>query len=136
MTTEQKEATDLVKCFTKKNFSNENGWTGYYDTELKELQQAIEIVLNLIQEQEKEVEVARNITKEMNNDVKKLITECKKKKRIIDLMAKKLNQAYFDEDKFCIWFEKMMGVQQKMDYGYVVDLIKQYFERKVEDEKN
>ena len=49
-------------------------------------------------------------------------------------MAKKLNQAYFDEDKFCIWFEKMMGVQQKMDYGYVVDLIKQYFERKVEND--
>ena len=71
----------------------------------------------------------------MNNDVKKLIIECKKKNKIINLMAKKLNQAYFDEDKFCIWFEKMMGVQQKMDYGYVVDLIKQYFETKVKKGK-
>lgn len=54
-----------------------------------------------------------------------------KKDKIIDEMAKKLNQAYFDEDKFSLWFEKIMGVQQKMDYGYVVDLIKQYFEMKV-----
>ena len=57
----------------------------------------------------------------------------KKKDKIIEEMAEKLNQAYFDEDKFCIWFEKMMGVQQKMDYGYVVDLIKQYFENKVKE---
>ena len=60
-------------------------------------------------------------------------SEINKKDKIIDLMAKKLNQAYFDEDKFELWFERMMGVQEKMDYGYVVDLIKQYFERKVED---
>ena len=114
MTTEQKEATDLVKCFTKKNFSNENGWTGYYDTELKELQQAIEIVLNLIQEQEKEIEASRQITTEMNNDVKKLIIECKKKNKIIDLMAKAFKQ----------------------DDVRSVEEIKQFYERKVENEEN
>lgn len=64
---------------------------------------------------------------------KKQNLEINKKDKIIDLMAKKLNQAYFDEDKFELWFERMMGVQEKMDYGYVVDLIKQYYERKVED---
>lgn len=57
------------------------------------------------------------------------------KDKIIEAMAEKLNQAFFDEDKFCIWFEKMMGVQQKMDYGYVVPLIIQHFERKVREEK-
>lgn len=57
--------------------------------------------------------------------------ELKKKEKIIKNMAKKLNQAYFEEDKFCQWFEKeVMQVQEKPDYGYVADLIKEYFERK------
>ena len=130
MTTEQKEAIETMQHwieYAKQNKDKIN--------KVDELIGIQETVLNLIQEQEKEIEASRQITTEMNNDVKKLIIECKKKNKIINLMAKKLNQAYFDEDKFCIWFEKMMGVQQKMDYGYVVDLIKQYFERKVEDEK-
>lgn len=131
MTKEQKEAIETMQHwieYTKQNKDKIN--------KVDELIGIQETVLNLIQEQEKEIEASRQITTEMNNDVKKLIIECKKKNKNINLMAKKLNQAYFDEDKFCIWFEKMMGVQQKMDYGYVVDLIKQYFERKVEDESN
>ena len=64
---------------------------------------------------------------------KNKINKLNEKDKIIEEMAEKLNQAYFDEDKFCIWFEKMMGVQQKMDYGYVVDLIKQYFENKAKE---
>ena len=131
MTKEQKEAIETMQHwieYAKQNKDKIN--------KVDELIGIQETVLNLIQEQEKEIEASRQITTEMNNDVKKLIIECKKKNKNINLMAKKLNQAYFDEDKFCIWFEKMMGVQQKMDYGYVVDLIKQYFERKVEDERN
>lgn len=124
MTTEQKEAIEYLEESVL-----------IYKNTLPKISKAIETVLNLIQEQEKEIEASRQITTEMNNDVKKLIIECKKKNKIINLMAKKLNQAYFDEDKFCIWFEKMMGVQQKMDYGYVVDLIKQYFETKVKKGK-
>lgn len=67
-------------------------------------------------------------------DCYRWVKELNKKDNQIDLMAKRLNQAYFDEDKFCKWFEKMMGVQQRMDYGYVVDLIKQYFAGLVEKE--
>lgn len=63
-----------------------------------------------------------------------ILSLLKQKDKQIDLMAKRLNQAYFDEDKFCKWFEKIMGVQQRMDYGYVVDLIKQYFAGLVEKE--
>lgn len=48
-------------------------------------------------------------------------------------MAKKINQAYFDENDFQIWFDKMLGVQKKPDYGYVVDIIKQYFRKKAEN---
>ena len=56
MTNEQREAIELAKEFTKMDFSNPMGWTGYYDTELKELSQAIDTVLSLIKEQQKEIE--------------------------------------------------------------------------------
>ena len=66
MTNEQREAIELAKEFTKMDFSNPMGWTGYYDAELEELSQAIETVLNLIKEQQEKLE---------------------KKDKIIDLMA-------------------------------------------------
>ena len=66
MTNEQREAIELAKEFTKMDFSNPMGWTGYYDAELEELSQAIETVLNLIKEQQEKLE---------------------KKDKMIDLMA-------------------------------------------------
>lgn len=66
MTKEQEEAIELTKQFTKMNFNTPNGWTGYYDTELKELSQAMKTVLNMLQEQQ-----GKN----------------KKKDKIIDLMT-------------------------------------------------
>ena len=68
MTTEQKEAVALVKDFTKMDFNNPMGWTGYYDTELKELQQAIETVLNLIQEKDKEIEQYKKLYQKALDD--------------------------------------------------------------------
>ena len=56
MTNEQREAIKLAKEFTRIDFSNPLGWTGYYDTELKELSDAIETVLSLITEQEEKME--------------------------------------------------------------------------------
>ena len=114
MTTEQKEATDLVKCFTKKNFSNENGWTGYYDTELKELQQAIEIVLNLIQEQEKEIEKYKKLYQKALDDAVVTAHDNMQKDNIIDELAKAFKQ----------------------DDVRSVEEIKQFYERKVENEEN
>ena len=73
MTNEQREAIELAKEFTKMDFSNPMGWTGYYDAELEELSQAIETVLNLIKEQQEKLE---------------------KKDKIIDLMADKLVEAH------------------------------------------
>ena len=69
MTNEQREAIELAKEFTKMDFSNPMGWTGYYDAELEELSQAIETVLNLIKEQQEKLE---------------------KKDKIIDLMAEEI----------------------------------------------
>lgn len=98
-----------------------------YDNEVRE---AIETILNLIQTQQEEIENKDKESHFIQSKLDKSNAEIIKLKRMIDEMAKKINQAYFDENKFCLWFEKMMGVQQKIDYGYVVDLIKQYFERK------
>ena len=56
MTNEQREAIELAKEFTKMDFSNPMGWTGYYDAELEELSQAIETVLSLIKEQQEKME--------------------------------------------------------------------------------
>ena len=93
MTNEQREAIELAKEFTKMDFSNPMGWTGYYDAELEELSQAIETVLNLIKEQQEKLE---------------------KKDKIIDLMADKLVEAHewfysefdnFTKEDFIEYFE-------------------------------
>lgn len=89
-------------------------------------------VLNLLEKKDKKIEdwkMEYNHWCQLAIDRKK---ELENKNKIIDLMAKKLNQAYFEGDNFETWFDKIMGVQEKMDYGYVVPLIKQYFERKIE----
>ena len=59
MTNEQRKAIELAKEFTKMDFSNPMGWTGYYDAELKELSQAIDTVLSLIKEQQEREELIK-----------------------------------------------------------------------------
>lgn len=112
MTTEQKEAVALVKDFTKMDFNNPMGWTGYYDTELKELQQAIETVLNLIQEQEKEIEQYKKLYQKALDDAVITAHDNMHKDKIIDELAKAFKQ----------------------DDVRSVEEIKQYFERKIKDE--
>ena len=113
MTTEQKEAVALVKDFTKMDFNNPMGWTGYYDTELKELQQAIETVLNLIQEKDKEIEKYKKLYQKALDDAVVTAHDNMQKDKIIDELAKAFKQ----------------------DDVRSVEEIKQYFERKVENEK-
>ena len=71
----EEQAIKIAKDFTKMDFSNPMGWTGYYDTELKELSQAIEIVLNMLKEKDEEIE---------------------KKDKIIDLMAEFIEKVTVD----------------------------------------
>ena len=105
MTEEQKAIERLTKA------QNDIWYATLYSQE--EQDKDIQTVLNLIQKQEEEIE---------------------KKDKIIDLIAKKINQAYFEEMEFEEWFEtKVMKVQEKADYGYVVPLIKEYFGKTVED---
>lgn len=87
-------------------------------------------LLRIIEKQQAEIEDCKKCI--LRDEVHNYIEELEKKDKIIHLMAEKLNQAYFEEDDFEEWFEKMLGVQKQIDYGYVVDLIKQYFERRIE----
>ena len=97
MTNEQREAIELAKEFTKMDFSNPMGWTGYYDAELEELSQAIETVLSLIKEQQGEIEGLKN--KEVL--IKRYFKKCdliKQKDKQIDLMAEYINEIDVSED--------------------------------------
>lgn len=83
MTKEQEEAIKLAENFTKMDFSNPIGWTGYYDTELKELSEAIETVLSMLKE--KDVLYRRALS-----DLIKADRENIQLKKQIDLMAEQL----------------------------------------------
>ena len=67
MTKEQ--AIEIAKDFIKMDFNNPMGWIGYYDTELKELSQAIEIVLNLIKDQTDRINYLENNRKQVKEQV-------------------------------------------------------------------
>lgn len=51
-------------------------------------------------------------------------------------MAEQINEAYFASGDFEEWFEKKIcKIQRKMDYGYVKDVIIEYFKNKIEREE-
>lgn len=56
--------------------------------------------------------------------------EIDKLKKQIDLMAEKINEAYFEENDFYDWFEKTFGIIPKGNYE---EKIKQHFETKVKE---
>ena len=117
MTNEQREAIELAKEFTKMDFSNKMGWTGYYDAELKELSQAIDTVLSLIKEQQEEIEKLKN--KEVL--IKRYFKKCdliKQKDKQIDLMPE--------------IFYKRFKAELLLEYGFEnEEQLKQYFANKV-----
>lgn len=58
----------------------------------------------------------------------------KNKDQIIDLMAKVINEAYFESEYFEEWFEnKICKVQRDEDYTYLEKDIKRYFENKAKE---
>lgn len=129
MTKEQETRIKFLKDFTKMDFSNPMGWTGYYDTELKELRQAVETVLSMLKHNSAEIEQKNTELAEKNAEIEKL-------NRQIDLMAKYIN--YLSDElvqatgknelKFCD------GNKCCKDSNYSCeDCIKQYFERKSEE---
>lgn len=71
---------------------------------------------------------------EDNTDMLKM--ELEKKDKIIDFMAKKINEAYFGSGDFEEWFEnKICKVLRYEDYTYLEEDIKQYFKNKSKEDK-
>ena len=101
MTTEQKEAIEYLEESVL-----------IYKNTLPKISEAIETVLNLIQEQEKEIEKYKKLYQKALDAVVVTAHDNMQKDKIIDELAKAFKQ----------------------DDARSVEEIKQYFERKVEDE--
>lgn len=133
MTEEEKEAIELATNFTKEDFSNPMGWSGYYDTELKELSQAMEIVLNLIQKQDKEIEHWKKGFERELEDNRKNTCELLKQDLIIREKDKQI-------DLILDVFFKRFTAQLVLEYGIenkeqLKQKFEQYFENKVNSRK-
>ena len=80
----EQESIEIAKKFTKMDFSNPMGWTGYYDTELKELSQAVETVLNMLKENSAEILQKNTELAEKNAEIENLKADNKKINKILD----------------------------------------------------
>ena len=89
----------------------------------------IDMAVSLIKEQQEKIAKYEKIYKEY--DCYRWVKELNKKDKQIDLMAKKINEAYCDETSFYNWFEKTFGIRAEGDYSKE---IKQYYEKEVENE--
>ena len=103
MITEQKEAIEYLEESVL-----------IYKNTLPKISEAIEIVLNLIQEKEKEIEKYKKLYQKALDDAVVTAHDNMQKDKIIDELAKAFKQ----------------------DDARSVEEIKQFFERKVEDERN
>lgn len=118
MTNEQRESIDYLKESVL-----------IYKNTIPKISDAIDTVLSLIKEQEEEIAKYEKIYKEY--DCYRWVKKLNKKDKQIDLMAKKINEAYCDETSFYNWFEKTFGIRAEGDYSKE---IKQYFAELVEKE--
>ena len=96
----EEKAIELAEEFTKMDFSNPMGWTGYYDTELNELSLAVKTVLNMLKEKDKAIEFQKDINKIEKDRHKKTEKSLKgqiiKQNKIIEKLEKEA-QKYFEE---------------------------------------
>lgn len=74
---------------------------------------------------------------ECNNIISDYIDTVKEKDKIIGLMAKKINEAFFGSGDFEEWFEnKICKVLKSEDYTCLEKDIKQYFQKKAREEND
>lgn len=129
MTTEQKEA--IIKLNELKNTLIGEAKKDYLDI--------INTVLNLIQEQEKELKrldkEAQQYFETTIKQSKEFDSQLQKKYKIIDSMAEFIFQNVDVEEDICnsAYVECTQETAQDIT---CINCIKQYFERKVEDERN
>lgn len=105
----EKRAINIIKSIEKQFYENkqETNLSCYDDMII-----AIQTILNLITKLQKENE-------EKDNQ--------------IDLMAKKIYDAYFEQVDFWIWFEAAIGKNSEKDY---CESIKQYVKKQVKEKGN
>lgn len=76
----------------------------------------------------------RNMVEDCIKVIEKQQEQLQEKDKIIDLMAKKINEAYFEENDFALWYEKYIcEVQEKEDYSYLEPIIIEYFTKKARE---
>lgn len=130
MTKEQEEIIQRV------NSDIDSPLSGGYTTIV--LTDDLEEILNTLKEKDAEINKYKRKNKELSNQLLKIYKEqdnynarIEKKDKVIDLMAKYI--ADIDNEDICFEIENK-HCDKNMDYGECEDCIKQYFERKVEDE--
>jgi plasmid maintenance system antidote protein VapI len=89
--------------------------------------EAIEIMNHWI-EYEKQNKDKINRAEELIEIQETILDIINKKDKIITEMAKKINEAYCQENSFFIWFEENFGIRNEGDYSKE---IKNYFNGKV-----
>lgn len=136
MTKEQKEAIDIIDKMIKSYIEADE--CGLSNNDFKYEIRALQTVLNLIKEQQKEIEsLEKSLNDEIleNYDEQKLLNkQLKQKDKIIDLVTEKLAKAYHYKQNKCTLKEKNNIDCDK--YKDCVSCVKQYWERKAEDVKN
>lgn len=139
MSEEEKKAIEDLNSFKSISILYGNTFTMFLD-QLKKYQQATDIVLNLVQNLQRENNLLNNYVKENETYKKNLFNYAEKKDKQIDLMAKFINKVWCDYPGSIFKKLKDDGFNTNECSNCVgkvcENCIKQYFERKVEDVKD
>lgn len=142
MTKEQEEAIDRLRKITNRQILYGNKY-GIVIEEFKKLQEDIETVLNMLKEKDEEIQFQKDINKTEKDRHKQAEKSLKghieKKDKMIDLLVNKLNQncKVFENSEIkeiVEIYEKIKSTSNLRGIEVRKECIKQYFERKVEDE--
>ena len=150
----EEEAIEILKRIDIKFFlSGMNEQSNYIVDEADKVNKAIETVLNLLEKKDEEIEkykmmLAENCARTLNSNLKQKHKheedlealhlgwkeEIEKKDKIIDEMAYCLSE--FDIDEMCEKCERCIGngCYANDDMEFKINCIKQYYERKIENE--
>ena len=129
MTKEQEEAIEILNKFKnnemqrdKLEISRDGGWKIGDIYKLLELNPAIETVLSMLKEKDKEIETLKRDFKIVDQECSRLERKEAKQDKIIDLMAERIE-----------WLCKRNGIllDREHNKNFTQEDIKQYFERKV-----
>ena len=119
MTNEQREAIEYLKESVL-----------IYKNTIPKISEAIETVLSMLKEKDKEIEKDRELKHRLCKEVNQMFAEVEKQDKIIDLMAEYIATLDIDED-ICM-NNKINSEWCNEDYTNCKECIKQYFERKCE----